>query len=198
MTTMTETEKDYDLFERMRDGSFRWVGVARGLTAANRRLDQLARASGTDCVAYDRQTDRIIGKRGSAVETFTNGADLLKSESKRSHAAKHCLRADRDSAEAPSSRGVGAAAPRVVVLIDFGPTLGILERPAQPAADQRPVPIDQAGAFLKRGARKPQTARRQTDPGVGRLAALEEFLTLGDVLASALRHPVANVGRQIP
>lgn len=86
------TAKDYDLFERMIDGRFKWVGMARGLIAVNRRLDQLARASGTDCVAYDFQADRVVGTRGPAAESSPSWIHLVKRESRRLHTARHSVR----------------------------------------------------------------------------------------------------------
>lgn len=82
-------DKEYYLFERMTNGSLRWVGSAMGLTETHRRLDQLARASGAECLAYDQETRQVIAyRRASGGENLISLVAFPVKESNRKHVNK--------------------------------------------------------------------------------------------------------------
>src|SRR5579863_5444755 len=81
--------------------------------------------------------------------------------------------------------------------VDAVGLLGIVERDAVLAADERAVGVDETRAVLERRAGEAQAGRRQAAPGVGDAAACEEFLARGNVLAGALLDTRANLGREL-
>ena len=53
-------DPEYDLFERMSDGSLSWRGFARGLEDARLRLARLAIETANECFAIDVTTGNIV------------------------------------------------------------------------------------------------------------------------------------------
>jgi len=55
-------ELEYDLFERMPDGSVNWRGFARGLEKIQTRLSDLAIGTANECFAIYTPTHDVVGR----------------------------------------------------------------------------------------------------------------------------------------
>ena len=54
-------DREYDLYERMTDGSLNWRGFARGAEETRRRLHSLSLETGHDCFGINLPTKDVIG-----------------------------------------------------------------------------------------------------------------------------------------
>ena len=54
-------DREYDLFERMTDGSLNWRGFAQGVEEARQRLHRLTAETGHDCFGVNLPTNDVIG-----------------------------------------------------------------------------------------------------------------------------------------
>jgi hypothetical protein len=54
--------REYDLFERMSDGSLMWRGFAKGLENARLRLQRIATETANECFAIDVSTGDIAAR----------------------------------------------------------------------------------------------------------------------------------------
>jgi hypothetical protein len=55
-------EREYDLFERLPDGSPMWRGHASGLRAARQQLQEIARSTANECYAIHLPTQEIVAR----------------------------------------------------------------------------------------------------------------------------------------
>ena len=54
-------DREYDLYERMTDGSLNWREFARGLEATRRRLRTLTFETGHQCFGVNLPAEHVIG-----------------------------------------------------------------------------------------------------------------------------------------
>jgi hypothetical protein len=54
-------DREYDLYERMIDGSLNWRGFARGVEEARQRLHRFSVETGHACFAVNLPTKDVIG-----------------------------------------------------------------------------------------------------------------------------------------
>lgn len=56
-------DREYDLFERMSDGSLQWHGFEKGLEEARHGVCILNLETGNDCFAVDISTKEIVASK---------------------------------------------------------------------------------------------------------------------------------------
>ena len=56
---------EYDLFERMADGSLMWRGFAKGLENARLRLQRIATETANECFAIDERVANLLKRAPS-------------------------------------------------------------------------------------------------------------------------------------
>lgn len=55
-------DREYDLFERMSDGSLKWRGLARGLEETQVKLQKLAKETTNECLAVYTPDSNVVAR----------------------------------------------------------------------------------------------------------------------------------------